>query len=257
MHRRHIQRRRAFAPPAGRRASRLLAGIIGLCLGAIAPHVPASGAKPPASPHVRDDARLFDAAVAERLNRKLADAYEATEVSILVACSSFLEGGNMREHAHTLVARWLKDQPGLLIAFNRGNSMPAIAASPEFWRRYPVDEVTQLFAAIGNILAVQPVPPEDRLLQAAELAVERVNRLEASRRLGQRFLTVADVRLAAFVGAALAAAGTAAWFLAHRRRQRRVAAGAMLVFPEVSVAPRLGAPFGGGAVGTSDARRTG
>lgn len=234
-------------------AARTVAGRMGLWLCLAGTLISAENPGAPPGSFIQDDARLFDAATMEELSRTLAEGWRATGVPVYVAASSFLEGGNMREHSNMLVARWLTGRPGLLIAYNRGNALPAIASSPEFWQRYPADEVAQMFADAGRLLAMDQVPPEWRVRGAAELAVGRTRRMEENRRMGQHLFTRADARLAVVVAATLAVAGSAIWLVVCLRRRRHATEGGSFLFPDVAVVPRLGAPFGGGAVGGSNA----
>ncbi len=227
----------------------VLAGL-GLCPGLTGMLEAAAELPPPPPSFVHDDARLFDAATVEGLSRVLVETHRACGVAVYVATSSYRESADTRNQQ--LVERWLKDQPGLIITYNRGDGQAGVVASPEFWRRHPADEVAQLLADAGRILGQRSVAPEQRIPGAATLIADRSRRLESDRRTSAGPFTVVERRLALVFAGAIALAGC---LIAFMRRKTATAPGGPFLFPEAAVNSRLGAQFGGGVAGESSARR--
>ena len=199
---------------------------------------------------IHDETRLLDEKSTEQLSRSLQDARTQLGVSLYVAAYPYLGGGTVRDRALVLSDRWPGGEPGLAIVFNRGDSQAGIAASAGLWRRYPPDEAVLTLAEATDLLSKPDVAPEVRVQRAVKLVLQRLTKLEADRRARELSMTYSEAKLAEWFAAAVMALGAIVWFslILWRRHEVRHAA---LFFPEVNVATRLGAPFGGGVIGVA------
>lgn len=228
---------------------RLLTGVLALCLGLVgALHSANDPGAAPAS-YIFDDAILFQKADKERLSRVLTETAGKTGVSVYVAGYSFLEGEAARERATALCERWLEGKPGLVIVYTRGSAQPAVTPSPELWRRYPTDEIVMLMQDSGRLLGNAFLSPEQRVIRATDLALEKLQTMEAARLARLGHFSASDARLAKWLGALLAVMVVIFWLAFRRRQKRAVAREGPCYFPDAVVSPRLGAPFGGGVTG--------
>ncbi len=222
------------------------------------PEMMGAAAGPPPAPasFVQDDGRLFDKAALEKLSRLLLETHDNCAVSVYVATSFYLDAGGARNHAQQLVARWLKDKPGVVLTCNRGDGHTGVAASPELWRRHPADVIARILSDAGRILGQRGVSPELRIEQAAARVAERLRDLDASHDKSREPFAAAERRLAMTLAATLALTALLIWLFAVARRKKARASGGPFLFPEAAVHSRLGAQFGA-ALGESSARDQG
>ena len=233
---------------------RTIAGL-GLCLG-LTMMLDAAGEPPPApASFVQDDARLFDAAAIERMNRALVETERASGVSVYVATLSYLETAGSSNHEQQLVERWLIDKPGVILTYNRGDGQTGIVPSPDLWRRHPADEIARILAEAGRVLVQPGAGPELRIQDTVTLMVDRLQHLESNRRPPHGPFTSVERKLAICVAATIAVAGFAGWLGAFMRRRKSAALGGPFLFPDATVNSRLGGQFGGGSIGEASARR--
>jgi hypothetical protein len=89
---------------------------------------------------------------------------------------------------------------------------------------------------------------EQRALVTARVWMEGIRQLEATRRAHERVLPAGERPLQAAFVATLALGTLGCMMLGHRARASFVKRGEQFHFPEVTVAQRLGAPYGGGVI---------
>jgi hypothetical protein len=225
---------------------------LGACLVLAAMPLAAGALPPPALVH--DDARLFDDTSLAAMSRVLEAARRDCGTAIHVATLSYFETAGTRNHEQELMERWLKDEPGLLVIYNRGNGQTSVVASPEYWRSHPADAVAQVLADASRVLNQGGISPEHRIGDAARLIADRSRQIGGNRPGLRAPLAPGERTLAIALAGALVLAGLLA---ARSRRGTRNAAGGPFLFPDATVKPRLGAPFGGGVAGESSAQRPG
>lgn len=173
--------------------------------------------EPPAS-FVQDETRLFDAAAVEQLSRDLVETHRSTGVSVYIATSSYQEA-TARNLAQQLVDPWLKDRPGVIITYNRGNGQSGIVTSPELWRRHPADEMAQMLAQAGSTLIRPDAGPERRIQEAARLVIERIRQWDEKRGTQNSAFGDVERRLALWFGGAIAFSGMVVWLVSRMRRR--------------------------------------
>lgn len=230
------------------RSGAILACVIGVvmgpCLTAQTPPRPATG--------VHDETRLFTDVQKAELEAKLAQIQRRTGVSVFVTALTFSSDATARDTARRLAAAWCADIPGVVLLFDRGKAGTGLAVSPAVWRDYPADEVTALLGRTDDALSKADAGPEDRLQAAVTVALRELQNMHAARAVRQKPVTPAEMKLAKALAVVLAAllllaALIARWSnLAQRRRTEK------FFFPDVEVGTRLGAPFGGGVVASSE-----
>lgn len=210
-----------------------------------------SATDPGAAPEsfIFDDAILFQKADKDKLSQALTETATKIGVSVYVAGYSFLEGEAARERATALCSRWLEGKPGLVIVYTRGGAQPAVTPSPELWRRYPTDEVVMLMQDSAGLLGDAFLSPEQRVIRATNLALEKLQKMETARLSRLTHFSPSDIRLAEILGAMLLVLAAIFCLAVWMRRRRVAACGGPYYFPDAVIGPRLGAPFSGGAVG--------
>ena len=223
--------------------------------------VPCSAAEaPPLPPRpsnlLFDDARLFNEEGAEQLSRALMDAEQSLGVSVFVTSISFLDGGStLRDRVLPMLASWSAGRPGLLVAFNRGNSQFSVLPTSEIWQRYSTDEVALLITDAAKLLGNHVPPPDGRMKDAVSLILDRLQKLETQRSARMASPPAPSLRLMLGLCGACVVLGLLFWVLAARAKARSTGIYQPRVFPEAEVGTRLGAPFGGGVVGEASGHK--
>jgi hypothetical protein len=201
---------------------------------------------------VYDETRLFTAAQTAELEAKLAAIQSETGVTAFIAALTFSSDATARDAARRFAAAWTADLPGIVLLFDRGKAGAGLAVSPLMWQNYPADEVAALLGKTGDALARADAKPEDRVQAAIKLVHRELKTMTAARAARQRWLTQAEMKLAKVLAAVLVALLLAAAIIARwsNRTQRRRTE--KFFFPDVVVDTRLGAPYGGGVVASSE-----
>jgi uncharacterized membrane protein YgcG len=198
---------------------------------------------------IRDETHLLDEKNAQALGHALQDARERFGVTVYVAAYPYISsGGTVRDRALELANFWCGEEPGLVIAVNRGTSQAGIAASAELWRRYPPDETVLALADATDLLMKPNTAPEDRVSLAVHSVLTHLAKMEEIRSAREQPMTRGEIHLAELFAAVLTAFGLIVW-LGVTVWRRHEAARTALFFPDVEVGTRLGAPFGGGVIG--------
>ncbi|MFZ4764568.1 MAG: TPM domain-containing protein, partial [Roseimicrobium sp.] len=201
---------------------------------------------------VYDETLLFTESDQAAVSARLATAARQTGVQVLIAGLTFSRDATARDTAVRLASAWGREEPCVLLVFDRGKDSIALGCNASLWNRYPVDELFLLFTDQGKTEARGSTKPEVAMKAAMERALQSLQRLETARQKRERILGPAEMRLlqgVAFgMGLFLLACALAAYW-AHCARLARTT---KHFFPDVHMEMRLGAPYGGGAVMGSD-----
>lgn len=230
----------------------LFAWLLAVTSQAAAPQEPLP-ALPPSS--ILDDARLFNPEQTAKLTSLLATCRQQTGVRITVATFTYTSGITVSQRAQRLALHWLGGEPGLVFAFDRGSSQPAIAVSPGLWNTYPADDITMMVLRNSTIFANGNPVPDERMVAVIEATAAQITNLETTRRQRLQVFTKDDRQLATVVILVLAALGGASLWFSRRIRHNRAVQEETYLFPDVHVSLRLGAPFGGGTAAEAKGRQ--
>lgn len=221
----------------------LLAWLLAVTSQAATPQEPI----PPLPPTgIQDDARLFNPEQTAKLIALLATTQQQTGVRITVATFTYTSGITVSQRSQRLAAAWLGNEPGLVFAFDRGSSQPAIAVSPGLWNTYPADDITMMVLRNSTVFTQGNPIPDERMVAAIEASATQITSLETTRRQRLKVFTKDDRQLATVVVIVLAVLGFASLWFSRRIRNKRAVQEETYLFPDVHVGLRLGAPFGGG-----------
>lgn len=221
---------------------RPLALAASLCSAAFAQTPPA-----PAS-LVHDETRFFPDARRVEFSEKLMTVQRKSGVKVFLAAMTYTGDATVRETAARLAAAWSANDAALVLAHDRGKGQSGAAVSAEFWKRYPADEVVTLLGEIGKVLVKKDATAEQNMAEAVATLIPRLTKMESARARRQQAFTRQDLRLGFAVGCGLVALLPVAFLLLRWSGRRRAARMTKHRFPDVDVATRLGAPFGGGVV---------
>ncbi len=205
---------------------------------------------PPApSAFLLDDTHLFTEEQQAKLKAALSDVSQKTGVKIYVAAFTFVREGLITDTVSTLTAQWLHGEPGIIMAYNRGNDQCAIGCSTEFWNRYPTTEVMTLISIAGSQLSLSTVLPNERLLQVTQDTSGSLLQMEQNRLLRAQVFSSQDKQFALGFGAILVTLSGLVWAVRNRMKRHQKVRDVSYLFPEeIEVAHRLGATFGGGVM---------
>lgn len=218
----------------------LLVWLNGWCLAQPIPPTPAN--------FVFDDGNFFTAVQLSALEAELKKFSEQTEASVYVFATTLANKDKAFEHAIALARAWLGKRPGLVITYARNRQIQTIGATPEFWQRYGAGDAAVLIAATAQKLNDPSQQPDEQVLAATHDAVATISEWEKTQRASAHVITQVDAKIAVVFGALLGALGILAWLLLRWRGRVQAGQAVTFVFPDVPVSPRLGAPFGGGAI---------
>ncbi|WP_009959250.1 TPM domain-containing protein [Verrucomicrobium spinosum] len=216
----------------------------------------AEEAIPPRPPsNIHDDARLFNPEQTAKLTALLASTQQQTGVRITVATFTYTSGITVSQRAQRLATAWLDKEPGLVFAFDRGSSQPAIAVSAGLWNTYPADDITIMVLRNSTVFTQGNPIPDERMVAAIETSAQQIASLETIRRQRLKVFTKNDRQLATVVIVVLALLGCASLWFSRRIRHKRAVQEETYLFPNVHVGLRLGAPFGGGTAAEVKGRK--
>ena len=204
--------------------------------------------------YLLDDTHLFREEQQAKLKAALTEIAQKTGVKVYVTAFTFVREGTITDTVSSLSAKWLKGEPGLVMAYNRGNGLCVIGCSPEFWNRYPTTEVMMVLANVSSNLAVLTVRADERMITAVNDCRTSLLQMERNRVLRAQLFSAEDKRLAFGFGIVLSLLSAIIWIVRRKMKRQQIVRDVSHFFPEdFEVAPRLGATFGGGVM--AQARR--
>jgi hypothetical protein len=212
------------------------------------PPVPADG--------LRDDARFFTKEGAAQLRAEVQALEQATGIRGYVDANTYIEGGQRgTERAQQLVQSWGQGRSAVVICLDRSAPRPgALDVSADLWERFTEPELMALIAK--TVLAMgDGRTDETAVLKAVREMREGFTEQHAAATARARVLGGHDVgMLIAFLLVLGLGAALTMW-LVRRNQAREAEADVRHYFPDVEVAPRLGAPNGGGVMAAVQYRR--
>ncbi len=206
------------------------------------PPKPASG--------LADDTRVFSDEEAQGVRDALATARDRDGVAVYVATFAYVTG-DIRSYTTELKNAWLGEDPGIVLAYSRGQPTPAMLMSDALWRRYPTDEIVTALDAATFHLVNQQVPLGARMSRAAKALTDAIAKMDEARRQRAAFISTADKRLALVTTGVLVLMAAAVWIMINWAKRKTVLRQRSYRFPEVEMPTRLGAPYGGGVMATA------
>lgn len=228
------------------RVLRALAGLAGwlllsgwgLCQ---TPAAPADG--------ILDETRALNETAHRQLAEDIRQFRENLKCDVWLTATSFSPAGiTIRRQAQITRQAWSGDRPAVLMAYDRATNSSGMSFSPWFWQSYPSAELFELMQESRRVLSEGTLTLDERFVQATRSWMERLRVLE-SVRLKQSLLIQRDEKKLALVSAStLVSLTVLAAVLGLLARRRGASAEHRFLFPEVQVAARFGAPYGGGVV---------
>ncbi|MCB1210925.1 MAG: hypothetical protein KDK97_16500 [Verrucomicrobiales bacterium] len=206
----------------------------------------------PAAPaqHVLDMARAVPPEAIPPIAAAAEEFRAATGCTFWLFATSFVEpGANIKTRAKELRRAWSPTGKAALLAYDRSTATYSVTLSPEVWAAYSTPEVVQTLQEVGSLVGKEVDPLDQRLIGASNLLMQRLTALHEVRALQNRFLQRREWMLAAVLLGLLVCGAIIARILSARRAKREAYASEVFYFPDVEVAIRFGAPFGGGVIG--------
>jgi hypothetical protein len=227
----------------------LASGWMSICLFVSAAGSPVAAETPTPDDHVSDEARVLKPETRSALVAKIRQWESETGCTLWLATTTFLPGAkNVREHTDELAEAWMPRGRGLIIAYDRASDAHAVAPTLEAWETYPAPDVVEALRAAGEPFRQENLSPEDRLIQAIEILMQRFSKADAKLRLHSQLLPGLE-RKAALLFFIILSTGTLLIFaLLAWSKKRRAENAVRHFFPLFPAAERLGAPYGGGVI---------
>ena len=226
-----------------------LGKILGICGLVATSALAAIDSVPAPADGIYDDTRAFSDASRQALAQEIRGLATDLKCDVWLTATSFSTGGlTPRRQAQATRIRWSGDKPALLLAYDRATNAMAFSFSPDLWARYPATSLATIGLEANRAIADTKLTLEERLTTIVHQVAKRLRELETVR-LKQSVWFPKEERLSTMlligvlVGGALLAA-----ILGMISRARSHASGEQLLFPDVTVSTRFGAPFGGGLI---------
>ncbi|MDZ4289785.1 MAG: hypothetical protein U0984_17610, partial [Prosthecobacter sp.] len=156
------------------------------------------------------------------------------------------DGQTLRQYARVLRQAWSGPEDAVLLAYDRSSDAQSLSFSPGLWERYPSASLVTLMQQGAAIMEDKQLPLEQRLERSGRATADRLRVLEKEHRQMSQRLPGPHWQIAKVCAAGLGAGTLILLTLGAAVRRREAQARWHLLFPEVQVATRFGAPFGGG-----------
>ncbi|HYF34951.1 MAG TPA: hypothetical protein VD994_06630 [Prosthecobacter sp.] len=231
---------------------RRLAFAVFVCLAA---HLQGAALPPPPADGVWDNAHALEETVHAEIAREFGGFGEELGIKPWLFAVTFVPDSQpLRAYARELRQSWSGGADAILIGYDRVSDSQSISFSPSLWEHYPSAELILLMQAGAAVMAEKELPLDQRLVKSARLTLTRLRELEQERLRMTGILPPSHQRLAKSCAGLLSAAALGLLLLGGTVRKRETLSRWHLLFPEVQVAPRFGAPRGGGATVTRSRR---
>lgn len=226
-----------------------LGRILGICGLVATPALAAIDSVPAPADGIYDDTRAFSDASRQGLAQEIRGLATDLKCDVWLTATSFSTGGlTPRRQAQATRIRWSGDKPAILLAYDRATNAMAFSFSPDLWARYPATSLATIGLEANRSIADTKLTLEERLTTILHQVAKRLRELEVVR-LKQSVWFPKEERLSTMllIGVLLGGALLAA-ILGMISRARSHSSGEQLLFPDVTVSTRFGAPFGGGLI---------
>lgn len=197
---------------------------------------------------VIDETRIFDRATAESLAEGIAEFERETGCHLIVKAVTYLDpGSSLRKEALKARREILPTGPVAILLLDRASKGLTLSLSPEHWQRYPMLKQVEAVRAASSAGA-EAETLGSRLHLCAENWMSEVRVLEKERQRQLEPLSKrATILFSAYLGV-LVVGAVFVWIVARVRRNAERSSAEQVSLPDVTVAPRLGAAFGGGVI---------
>ena len=199
--------------------------------------------------HVLDMARALPVEAVTTLSVEVEKFRAETGCEFWLFATSFVEpGANIRGRAKELRRAWSPTGKAVLLGYDRSTASYTATLSPELWAAYSTPQVVQMLQDVGGLIGKEQDPLDQRLIAASNLVMQRLAAMQKVRVVQNQLWPRQEVMLAGALLTVLICGGILARILSARRRVREAYESEVFYFPDVEVATRFGAPFGGGVI---------
>lgn len=195
--------------------------------------------------YVDDTTRALDDTTQQTLEGELSQFYRDTGVLLTVKAVSYIDPGeSMRNVTRQARLATAVTGPVAIIMIDRGKNGLGISHSPELWQRYPLSEMVEVLRNSLKEASDAAVPGQEKLLVTARLWMKEVRDLEAKHRQSLAIVQNKDAPVLFGFVSLLALGGITGLRLASKKRSKVSLENQRILFPEIVVGQRLGAPYG-------------
>jgi len=198
---------------------------------------------------IYDDTRALSDTSRQTLAQEIRALATDLKCDVWLTATSFSTGGlTPRRQAQATRIRWSGDKPAILLAYDRATNVMAFSFSPDLWARYPATSLATTGLEANRTIANTQLTLEERLTTIVHQFAKQLRELETVR-LKQSVWFPKEERSSTLVLVGLLIGGAIlAALLGLISRARSHSSGEQLLFPDVTVSTRFGAPFGGGHI---------
>lgn len=210
----------------------------------------AATALPPApADGIRDDARIFGDESRQVLAREIQAFHQDTGFRLFIDTNTYIELPNdTNERARSLMKAWGGDSPCAVVCVDRASqTLPSIVASDTIWQRTTTLELMTAIRSSAEQMGSRPIT-EAEAMEGMRALMRGLRRIESMARAREQLLNRQDIIIAGAFGALLVLGTGVIWLVVRKLRSREATLAQQHHFPDVEVAPRFGAPNGGGVI---------
>lgn len=201
---------------------------------------------------ILDAAQAFTPEQRKDLSQKLLAFRKSHEFQIYIATYTFVYGEDANQRADRLGNKWLKKQQGAVIVFDKGGK----GAAPSLGMAWqdedigvPQPTILGMFLGVKSTFEAKPINrPNEGLIAAADELMAGYARIRPIIETSRRNDRINQLKiLGGVIGVMLLSLMVITFAQRFQRKMEKRDAESYL-FPHVEIAPRYGAPYGGGVV---------
>lgn len=196
---------------------------------------------------ILDDTHALSAEAHQQLADQIAHFRHELGYDVWLVTSTFLDSGKtVRSYSRDMRKTWSGSNDAIFLIYDRGTDRSAISLSPSIWNRYSASALTNLMLTGGVIMSDSNKTPEQRLTDFMGKLLRGMRSIQLQQAKMEQSFTPDHRRLAVAFATAIGVGGLILFILGVRSRRQDVQNALQSHLPQMEVATRLGAPFGGG-----------
>jgi len=196
---------------------------------------------------ILDDTHALSAEAHQKLAVQIADFRRDQGYDVWLVTSTFLGSGQtVSQHSRDLRKAWSGPHHAIVLAYDRGSDRSATSLSPGIWNELSASALTQLLQVGSVIMSDANKTTEQRITEFMAKLLMGMREIKHQQAGMDQSFSRDHRRLAIAFATACGIGALVLFFLGVRARRQDVQDALQSHMPEIEVATRLGAPFGGG-----------
>jgi hypothetical protein len=196
---------------------------------------------------ILDDTHALGVEAHQKLAEQMANFRRDMGCDVWLVTTTFLDSGNtVRFYSRDLRNAWSGANHAIVLAYDRGSDRSATSLSPGIWNELSASALTQLLQVGSVIMSDANKTTEQRITEFMGKLLMGMREIKQQQARMDQSFSRDHRRLAIAFATAGGIGALVLFFLGVRVRRQDVQDALQSRMPEIEVATRLGAPFGGG-----------